>query len=302
MSQPLVSIIMNCYNSDKFLKAALDSVYKQTYLNWEVIFWDNASSDQSASIAKSYDDKVKYHLAPETSSLGKARNLAINRATGKYIAFLDCDDVYLPLKLEIQVELMENNNFAMCYGSTIHIDKWGDEIKRATVKNESGMIFDKLLTHYEINMQSVMVRNSLLVSDSLNFETRLKYCPDHNLFMRIASQYSIGVISDYIVQYRVLNNSLSAQTIDIAPSEVKFTLDQISNLLPKLREGLKKEFFYAYSKVKYYNAIASLSSGSRFQAIGYIATIMFVRYEYFFIFLLLLTPTSSKFILKTLGR
>ena len=302
MNQPLVSIIMNCYNSEKFLREALESVYSQTYQNWEIIFWDNASKDQSASIAKSYDNKIKYYSVAETSPLGEARNLALNKASGKYIAFLDCDDLYLPLKLEVQVKLMEQNNYAMCYGSSIHIDHKACEIKKVNVKNESGMIFSKLLSHYEINMQSVMIRRALLVNESLNFEKKLKYCPDHNLFMRIACQYPIGVISDYIVKYRVLNDSLSAQTIDIAPTEVEFTLDQIEKLFPNLSQSLKREFRDAYSKVKYYHMIACLSSGDRLRGIRYISPIMFVRYEYFCIFILLLTPIPSTLILKILGR
>jgi len=302
MSQPLVSIIMNCYNGDRFLKEAIDSVYGQNYPNWEIIFWDNASTDNSASIAKSYDDRVKYYFASKTTLLGKARNLAVKKASGKYIAFLDCDDIFLSEKLDIQVRLMEKSDYAMCYGSAIVIDEWGKEIKRIAVKNKSGKIFDKLLIHYEINMQSVMIRHSFLVEESLNFETKLKYCPDHNLFMRIASQHPIGVISDYIVQYRVLKNSLSNKTINIAPLEVKFTLDQISERFPELSSNLSSEFFHAYAKVKYYDAVSCLTSGSRFKAIGYIASIMFMRYEYFFVFLLLLTPMPSKLILKALGR
>jgi glycosyltransferase involved in cell wall biosynthesis len=302
MNKPLVSIIMNCYNSDIFLKDALDSIYSQTYLNWEIIFWDNASTDYSSTIAKSYDDKVKYFLAFKTSSLGKARNFALSKASGKYVAFLDCDDLYLPNKLTDQVALMEKNDFALSYGSAIFIDNDSKEVKRTLVRNSSGMIFDKLLMHYEINMQSVMIRRSILVNSSLNFETKLKYCPDHNLFMLIASQYSIGVIKEYIVKYRVQDDSLSSKTIDIAPSEVKFTLDQISNQFPELRKSLEKEFGDAYGKVKYYYALSKLSSGNRMQAIKYIAPLVFLRYEYLCIFLLMLTPLPSRLVLKILGR
>ena len=59
-NQPLVTIIMNCYNGEKYLKEAIDSVYNQTYDNWEIIFWDNASTDKSAEIAKSYNSKIRY--------------------------------------------------------------------------------------------------------------------------------------------------------------------------------------------------------------------------------------------------
>ena len=138
--KPLVSIIMNCYNSERFLNEAIDSVYAQTYQNWEIIFWDNASEDKSGEIAQSYDEKIKYFRAESTTPLGEARNLALQKAEGKYIAFLDCDDLYEPDKLQKQVELMESNDFAMCYGSVLTIDEDGQVKKRSPVKSKSGFL------------------------------------------------------------------------------------------------------------------------------------------------------------------
>ena len=133
--EPLVSIVMNCYNSDRFLKEAIDSIYAQTYQNWEIIFWDNCSTDRSASIAKSYDEKLKYFLAEQTTTLSIARNCALRKVNGDYVSFLDCDDLYLPHKLEQQVQLMEENCYAMCYASTVKINEVGEEVKRVPVKN-----------------------------------------------------------------------------------------------------------------------------------------------------------------------
>ena len=297
---PLVSIIMNCYNSDRFLKEAIDSIYGQTYNNWEIIFWDNASTDNSAEIACSYDDRVKYYLASETTPLGEARNLALTKVTGKYVAFLDCDDLYLPEKLEKQVSLMENGNYAMCYGSAITIDEQGNIIKHIKVNNKSGDLFGALLKHYEINMQSVLLSQNILQKYDLTFATDMKYCPDHNLFMQIASYYPIGVIPDYVVKYRVLDNSLSKKTINLAASEVQFTLDRILIQKPETRQRYASELKQAYAKVHYYSAISSLYKSNRWQSINEIRTIVFVRYEYLLILLLLLLPVRSKFILKLL--
>ena len=68
---PLVSIAMNCYNSDEYLQEAIDSVYAQSYSNWEIIFWDNASTDGSVNIVKSYDGRIKYYLVPKITPLGE---------------------------------------------------------------------------------------------------------------------------------------------------------------------------------------------------------------------------------------
>ena len=81
--EPLVSIIVNCFNGERFLRQALDSILSQTYQNWEVIFWDNQSTDKSAEIYKSYnEERFKYFYAPKHTLVAEARNLAIDKSTG----------------------------------------------------------------------------------------------------------------------------------------------------------------------------------------------------------------------------
>ena len=83
----LVSVIMNCHNSQQYLDESIKSVLSQTYTNWELIFWDNKSTDNSAKIIKSFKDKrIKYYLSKRFTSLGEARNLAISYSKGEYIA------------------------------------------------------------------------------------------------------------------------------------------------------------------------------------------------------------------------
>jgi len=96
MNKPRVSVIMNCLNGEKYLREAIESAYAQTYKNWEIIFWDNASTDKSAEIAKSFDEKIRYFRSDENYCVGKVRNLALAQAKGEFIAFLDCDDTWLP--------------------------------------------------------------------------------------------------------------------------------------------------------------------------------------------------------------
>ena len=95
--QPLVSIIMNCYNGEEFLQEALESVQAQTYKNWELIFWDNQSSDKSSTILKSFNEpRFRYYYAEEHRNLYDSRNLAIQVSKGDFIAFLDSDDSWIP--------------------------------------------------------------------------------------------------------------------------------------------------------------------------------------------------------------
>lgn len=299
---PLVSILMNCFNGEKYLNEAIDSIYAQTYQNWEIVFWDNASTDRSASIAKGYDKRIKYHLAPENTPLGEARNLALKKASGQYIAFLDCDDIYLPDKLEQQVKLMQSKEYVMCYGSIAVIDESGKEIKKDIVKNKSGNVFPSLLRRYEINMQTVMLKRDFVVSNHLSFNANMSYCPDHNLFMIIASKVDVGVITDVVAKYRIVSNSLSKKTIDIAPQEYRLTLDEISKNDPILRQKLSNDFDCAYNKARYYEIVADIYNNNKDQARYKLKTIFNSKIEYFLLYLLLFMPISNKLILKLLGR
>ena len=102
--KPLVSIIINCLNGSKYLNEAIKSVLDQTYKNWEIIFFDNNSTDQSRSILQTYNEKrIKYFKSKVTHTLYKARNLAIKKSKGDLIAFLDVDDWWTKNKLKKRV-------------------------------------------------------------------------------------------------------------------------------------------------------------------------------------------------------
>ena len=111
MSTPLVSILMNCYNGEKYLEVALKSVFDQTYKNWELVFWDNLSSDKSEEILKRFKDpRVKYFKSDIHTSQYEARNKGIEKCEGDILAFLDVDDFWLPEKLEQQIKLFQHSN------------------------------------------------------------------------------------------------------------------------------------------------------------------------------------------------
>ena len=160
-NQPLVSIIMNCYNSDKYLKEAIESVYSQDYSNWEIIFWDNASNDNSANIAQSFDSKLKYFCADETVPLYEARNLAFDKCKGSLIAFLDCDDIWLDNKLSNQIEFFKAGS-KVVYGK--YEDKNGERKKTGAGSNTlfSGFITNRLLRQNPISIGCVLMDAQLL--------------------------------------------------------------------------------------------------------------------------------------------
>lgn len=106
---PLVSVVMSCYNSEKYLKEAIDSILNQSYKNFEFIIWNDGSKDSSEDIIKEYTDSRIRYFFHENTGLGTALNLACKEAKGKYIARMDSDDISLPTRLEEEVDYLENH-------------------------------------------------------------------------------------------------------------------------------------------------------------------------------------------------
>lgn len=243
---PLVSIIMNCFNSEYFLKDAIDSIYDQSYTNWEIIFWDNASTDSSASIAKKYDHRLKYFYGEKTKPLGQARNLALAKAKGKYISFLDCDDKYLPNKISSQIAAMEDSNAALSYGSWIEIDNKSEVVRTHKVKKFQGNSFLRLIQKYDVNFQTLMVNREIVGTGNLSFDSELTFSPDFKLVMSIANIHNnILAIDENLAQYRVHDRSLSKKNKKIKLIEFKTTM----KFLRSINKDIDSIFFEHIEKI-----------------------------------------------------
>ena len=114
---------MTCHNGEAFLQEALDSVIKQTYSNWELIFYDNNSTDKSKAIINGYkDDRIKYFKSEKLLNLGTIRNLSLNNCKGEYICFLDTDDYWSKFKLEKQIDKFKTNqNIDIVYSNYFEV-------------------------------------------------------------------------------------------------------------------------------------------------------------------------------------
>src|SRR5215212_3295723 len=144
-SNPLVSIIIPFLNAGKFIQEAIDSVFAQTYDNWELLLVDDGSTDASREIAlllaTQHPVKVRYveHNDHENRGACASRNLGVRNAQGEYIALLDADDVWLPHKLERQLAILDSYpEAAMVYGATQYWHSWTgnpEDIQRDYVPN-----------------------------------------------------------------------------------------------------------------------------------------------------------------------
>jgi len=209
-NNPLVSVLMNCHNCDKYLHDAIDSVYAQSYSNWEIIFVDNASTDfMSNKMILKYDDRIKLIRIKKKISLYGARNIGMENVNGKYVAFLDTDDIWMPTKLYDQIKAINQEKVQFSCGS-YYILKDNDEI---AVETKNGIIaFDDQIENYSINLQTMVMESDLLKKNA--FDDKLNILGDYDCFLRIMKGGVVGVsLSKKLAYYRVHNESLSRSSI-----------------------------------------------------------------------------------------
>jgi len=231
---PFVSIIMNCYNSSTFLKEAIISVINQTYINFELIFWDNISTDSSAEIFKSFsDNRLKYYLSDIHTTLGEARNLAVKKVNYEWMCFLDCDDIWLPEKLEKQISIIINNKddfkLGLIYGPTNIILNDNRRVRHITKENfPEGDIFNELLKENFIPLLTALMRTKYF-HECGGIDNNLKQAEDYDLFLKITKISKSKIINEPLTLYRQ-----HGQNISIKQSELNFTeaLQIISKYMP----------------------------------------------------------------------
>lgn len=208
--RPFVSVLMNCYNGEKYLRAALDSVLAQTCQNWELIFWDNQSTDKSAAICKSYGDpRIRYFYASEHTELGAARIQAFKKIHGEFVAVLDADDVAHPDRLARQVEYLEQHPDVALVGSWAQlIDEHGKgfDIFEPPAKQEE--LQDCLGWTNPIIHSSAMYRRQL-AQEVGGYSESIVWAQDLGLTLALAQRARIAMIADYLCQVRVLPASMT---------------------------------------------------------------------------------------------
>jgi glycosyltransferase involved in cell wall biosynthesis len=133
MKEALVSIIIPTYNSEKFIMDTIQSVQNQTYKNWEVILVDDCSSDNTVFIVLEMiqkDSRIQFFQLKKNSGTGIVRNIGVNNANGRYIAFLDADDLWVPNKLKKQIDFLSNNDLPFTFSFYDCIDEEGNSLEK----------------------------------------------------------------------------------------------------------------------------------------------------------------------------
>jgi glycosyltransferase involved in cell wall biosynthesis len=257
-----VSVIMNCLNEERNIRQAIDSVFNQTFKDWEIVFWDNGSTDKSAEIAKSYGEKVRYFFSEQTFPLGKARNLCIDKAKGEFIAFLDCDDIWFPQKLEKQIPLFEKDlDVGLVFSDAIYFGEKGEICQIfQKFKPPRGNIFSCLLRKYFICMTSVVIRRSAIENTAL-FDERLRYCEDANLIFKLAYKFKLDYCDEPLVKYYVSVDSRSLKYFAVLAQERDMTLQALRKEFPDIDEKFSEDIKIFQAKTNAQKAINEWTSG-----------------------------------------
>jgi glycosyltransferase involved in cell wall biosynthesis len=287
---PKVSVIMNCYNGEKYLREAIDSIYAQTFHDWEIVFFDNASTDKSAAIARSYDSRLKYIWNEELIVLGKARKEALLKATGDWIAFLDTDDKWYPHKLETQLNALSNTDYIACYAGVRQITPDGKKIRDSYPKHHTGNVLGGLLLQFDVNMVTPMFHRKIAIQYGISFDPVITASEEYNLFMRLAAKGIFLVQNDLLGEYRVSIGSLTDQQISKWGFERNYTLDKLELENPGVTNRYLVEFAEARARGNYYDAQYMVSEGKFTEAKGIMRAIKGQDYRYKVLYYLLHVP------------
>jgi glycosyltransferase involved in cell wall biosynthesis len=207
---PKVSVLMPVYNGAKYIAEAIDSIIAQTFSDWELIVYDDGSTDNTEEIVRTYSDgRIKCFKNAENKGITPTRILLIDKAESEYISFLDCDDVATPCKLQKQIDFLEeNDNYAVCGSWGIMIDETGRTLKKINLATDNEALRCNLLFSSQFIQSSVVIRKSVLKDEIYN--TDFPVAEDYDLWCRLSGiGYKLHNIPQYLVKYRWHGSNIS---------------------------------------------------------------------------------------------
>ena len=246
-NQPLVSVIMPCYNMEKYISDTIASVRRQTYPHWELLIVDDASTDQTINVINMFvaqDERIK--LLKNGQHLGTAvsRNSAIQSAHGRFLAFLDADDIWYPNKTQNQVQYMLRNGFGFCYTAYNCIDEKGESLNRQ-IHTIGDVEYDTFLKNTIIGCSTVMLDTTIVDKVEVpNFRTS----QDTATWLKLLKKGHIAHgLEEVLVSYRVRKISSSSNKL-----KASYDLWQVYRQQEKLSFGKTFACFccYAFNAIK----------------------------------------------------
>lgn len=216
LSKPKISVIIPCYNGEKFIGNAIKSVLNQTYKNWELIVVDDGSTDSSCEIVEHYlnNDKVMLIKNISNEGIAKTMNKGIKVSTGDFIAFLDQDDTWHPRKLELQLQKFENtdDNLGLvgCGMVFIENDKCRGIFRINDEKLDQIDILTEIFLTNTNSASIMMLKRDCLKKVGLFDENLIAWC-DFEMVFRVAKSYKIGYVNRLLVKKRFHSESANVK-------------------------------------------------------------------------------------------
>lgn len=221
-----VSIITPLYNSKKYIAETIDSVLSQTYIDWEMIIVDDLSTDGGAEIVEEYskkDGRIKLIRLEKNGGPGASRNIAIKRAEGRYIAFLDSDDIWLRDKLEKQIKFMREMDIAFSFTSYMWINEKGESLEKI-IEVPKETTYKKSLLINKIGNLTVIYDVDKL--GKVYLSCFLKAREDYALWLKILKRVKGYGLNEVLAHYRVRGNSFSSNKMELIKYQWKLYRDE----------------------------------------------------------------------------
>src|SRR2546422_6336039 len=292
---PKVSINLCCYNGEKYLEETLQSIFLQTYEDWELVIVNDGSTDMTECIIARYKDRERpiiYHYQ-KNSGLANARNQALRLSRGEYIAFIDQDDIWLPQKLEKQMALLSVGEAGLVFSDAIYFNMNGKE-KRLYHKREvpTGHIFRDLLADYYLCLSTVLVSRRALDGLSEWFDERLQISEEADVFYRIAYSWLCLYVPEPLVRYRIHVDSSSWVKRNQAPQEMEIIIAKYDALFPGFEMRFSRELKRMREVIQYEYAKSDLLNGNPSGARRRLAPILCRDVRFAALYLLALSPRN----------
>ncbi len=291
MQKRLVSIVVNCFNGEKYLQKTLNSILNQKFKNFEVIFVDNCSTDSSSRIFKKIKDRrFYYYKTTKKLSLYASRNLALKKAKGKFIAFLDSDDWWNSNYLSLRKKFFKSSkSYGFSYSNCFHYFQNLDKFKTFyNHKMPSGFILDNLLKYYFIKISSVIIKKDILKNYKFNSEYNI--IGDYDLILRIAEKFKGMAFQKKFLNIRIHRDNFTHNNRGMFYKEFLYWIKK-QNFNKKIYKQNKDNLFH---RLEYLRLIHLLYNKKNLALI-----IDILRYPYFKLKLkLILIYIMPRFILK----
>jgi glycosyltransferase involved in cell wall biosynthesis len=296
-AQPLVSILMNCYNGEKYLQEAIDSVLSQTYENWELVFWDNRSTDRSANVFESnIDSRLKYYLAPKHTNIGPARASAYKHLNGEFIAVLDCDDIWLPNKLKNQLTLFKDPDVGIVISDTLFFN---DSYKKPLYDGnfpKEGYVFRDLLSKYYVSLETLIFRKETTLRLPRAFDSDFSFIADFDIVLRLSRISKLAIYPEVLSGWRMHENSYTYRFPITFAEEKERWIAKLVEEDPEILQEYGAEIQNLHKQNLKEKAVYELINKNRYRALKFILQTKLSGKKEILIFIMCLLPFSGAII------